>query len=74
MKNTVNTRFQSHLHRIFTVQVDKLSLSPADDKRYILADGINTLPWGHKDIPPLPRGEDRPDEPDEEDIDEEFPV
>ena len=29
----------------------KKSLSAFDDKRYILDDGINTLPYGHKDIP-----------------------
>ena len=30
---------------------NKTSLSDFDDKRYILDDGINTLPYGHKDIP-----------------------
>ena len=29
---------------------NKTSLSDFDDKRYILDDGINTLPYGHKDI------------------------
>ena len=29
----------------------KKSLSVFDDKWYILDDGINTLPYGHKDIP-----------------------
>ena len=29
----------------------KKSLSAFDDKRYILDDGINTLPYGQKDIP-----------------------
>ena len=52
LMRTVNTRFQSRNHIVFTVQVEKLSLSYNDDKRYILPDGINTLPWGHKDIPP----------------------
>ena len=28
-----------------------ISLSAFDDKRYILSDGINTLPYVHKDIP-----------------------
>ena len=31
--------------------MEKKSLSAFDDKRYILYDGINTLPYGHKDIP-----------------------
>ena len=30
---------------------NKTSLSDFDDKRYILDDGINTSPYGHKDIP-----------------------
>ena len=30
---------------------NKTSASYFDDKRYILNDGINTLPYGHKDIP-----------------------
>ena len=36
-------------HGIFTYQSNKISLSCFDDKRYILDDGINTLPYGHKD-------------------------
>ena len=38
-------------HKIYTYESNKTSLSPFDDKRYILDDGINTLPYGHKDIP-----------------------
>lgn len=30
----------------------KKALSAMDDKTYLLADGINSLKWGHKDIPP----------------------
>ena len=30
---------------------NKISLYAFDDKRYILDDGINTLPYGQKDIP-----------------------
>ena len=30
---------------------NKKSISCFDDKHYILSDGINTLPYGHKDIP-----------------------
>ena len=32
------------------IKENKTSLSDFDDKRYILDDGINTLPYGHKDI------------------------
>ncbi|CAK1583550.1 unnamed protein product [Parnassius mnemosyne] len=34
-------------HQIFTQKVDKLVLNRDDDKRQIIADGYNTLPWGH---------------------------
>ena len=47
-----NTReIKSHHHEIYTCEGNKTSLSDFDDKRYILDDGINTLPYGHKDIP-----------------------
>ena len=38
-------------HRMYTFESNKISLSAFDDKRYILDDGINTLPYGHKNIP-----------------------
>ena len=38
-------------HKMYTQGTNKISLSAFDDKRYILADGINTLPYGHKDVP-----------------------
>ena len=37
-------------HILVTYESNKISLSAFDDKRYILDDGINTLPYGHKDI------------------------
>ena len=43
--------FKSINHKIYTYESNKTSLSCYDDKRYILSDGINTLPYGHKDIP-----------------------
>ena len=42
---------RSHSHRIYGETVTKIALSPLDTKRYILADGITTLAFGHKDIP-----------------------
>ena len=35
---------------IYTEDSYKISLSCFDDKRYIIDDGINTLPFGHKNI------------------------
>ena len=43
-------RIQSKSHNIGTYELNKISLSCFDDKRYILDDGINTLAYGHKDI------------------------
>ena len=42
---------KSFNHKMFTYESNKISLSAFDDKRYILDDGINTLAYGHKDIP-----------------------
>ena len=42
-------RIQNKLHRIRTYDVSKISLPCFDNKRYILADGTNTLAYFHKD-------------------------
>ena len=42
---------RSYSHETFTEEVNKVALSAADDKRYILKDGIHTLAWGHYKIP-----------------------
>ena len=42
---------KSYRHKMYTSSIDKRSLSCFNDKRYILGDGINTLAFGHKDIP-----------------------
>jgi hypothetical protein len=42
---------QSKDHVIFTKEVNKISLSSKDDKRYILPNQVDTLPWGHYGIP-----------------------
>ena len=41
---------RSYEHEVFTEEVNKIALSAADDKRYILDDGINTLAWWHHKI------------------------
>ena len=43
--------FKSINHKIYTYESNKTYLSCYDDKLYILSDGINTLPYEHKDIP-----------------------
>ena len=42
-------RIQSKKHKLGTYEVDKISLSCFDDKRYVLDNGICTLPDFHKD-------------------------
>ena len=39
---------RSHLHTIFTETVNKIALSPFDDKRLIREDNIHTFAYGHK--------------------------
>ena len=42
-----NISSRSHLHEIFTEQMWKVALSAEDDKRIVMADGIQTLAIGH---------------------------
>ena len=45
------SRIGSELHQIYTYNFSKISLSPFDDKRYVLDDKINTLAYSHYAIP-----------------------
>ena len=45
------SRIGSELHQICTNNFSKISLSPFDDKGYVLDDKINTLAYGHYAIP-----------------------
>ncbi|XP_065678249.1 uncharacterized protein LOC136093209 [Hydra vulgaris] len=38
---------RSHLHDVYTEEINKIALSAEDDKRVILDDGIHTLAYGH---------------------------
>ena len=42
-------RMQAKKHKIGTYEIDKISLSYFDDKRYVLHDGVNTLAYFHED-------------------------
>ena len=41
---------RSYDHEVYTEEVNKIALSAADDKRYLLTDSFNTLAWGHHRI------------------------
>ena len=43
-------RILSEKHNVGTYDINKISLSCFDDKRYVLNDGINNLAYGHRDI------------------------
>ena len=40
----------SHCHEIYTEEINQNALSPDDDKRVIMADGIHTLANGHTNL------------------------
>ena len=43
--STVSLR--SNLHEIQTLAIRKVAMGPYDDKRYLLEDGVSSLPYGH---------------------------
>ena len=45
--------FRSYEHEMYTEEINKIALSAADDKRYILSNGMDTLAWGHYKIKEL---------------------
>ena len=42
-------RIQGKKHQMATYEINKISLSAFDDKRFVLDDGIHTLAYFHKD-------------------------
>lgn len=44
---TKSNIIRSYRHTMYTQEITKVALSPHDDKRIILEDGIETLPIGH---------------------------
>ncbi|VEN53641.1 unnamed protein product [Callosobruchus maculatus] len=49
-KSTTQRSIISYAHEVFSVEQSKIALSPFDDKRYLLPNSYDTLPWGHRDI------------------------
>ena len=45
----IKWKIQAKKHIIGNYEIDKISLSCFDDKRFILDDGIHTLAYFHKD-------------------------
>ena len=43
-------RTQAKNHKLGTYEINKISLSCFDDKRFVLNDGIHTLAYFHKDL------------------------
>ena len=41
---------RSYEHVLYTEEINKIALSAADDKRYLLKDSYDTLAWGHHRI------------------------
>ena len=39
---------RNYKHKIFSETVSKKAITAFDNKRYIMSDGINTLPYGFK--------------------------
>ena len=39
--------FRSERHEIYSIKLNKIELSPYDEKRYILNDGMSTFAYGH---------------------------
>ena len=44
------TIIRSYEHNLYLEEVNKIALSAADDKRYLLNDSFDTLAWGHHKI------------------------
>ena len=43
-------RIQGKKHKMRTYEINKVSLSVFDDKRFVLSDDIHTLAYFHKDL------------------------
>ena len=64
-------RIQGKKHKMGTYEINKISLSCFDDKRFVLDDGIHTLAYFHKDLRKQILTDDHKDEDKEDDKEEE---
>ena len=44
------TRFENKKGNMIMVTVEKAEFGQLNDKRYVMTDGISSLPYGHKDL------------------------
>ena len=44
---------RSHCHENYCEEINKIALSSHDDKRVIMADGIHTIAYRHKNLKQL---------------------
>ena len=47
MKMRTMNQIRSYNHQLNSISLNKIGLSPYDDKRYILPNGYDTLAHGH---------------------------
>ena len=40
-------RFESRQYKIKTIELNKLVYTPFDDKRYLLKNGVDSVPFGY---------------------------
>ena len=45
--------FRSYAHKIYTIRCKRTSIHSFDDKRYLLDNNVQTLPYGHYKIAEL---------------------
>ncbi|XP_060525076.1 uncharacterized protein LOC132701296 [Cylas formicarius] len=50
-KYATQRTIRSYTHNVFSIEQTKVALSPLDDKRYLLPNSYETLPWGHYKVP-----------------------
>lgn len=47
---------RSYKHELYSIKMNKLALSPKDEKRFVKETKLKTLLWGHRDTPEPEQG------------------